>query len=146
MDAAGGMLDAKGRKNGHVGMGFGTHSDTTTVIGGVELSHQDQIYVRDVFNDAARIAKFGQTSAFANPGTYYVGGVAHADPLCGDSSLGSGTVSGLLVNNTCRQDLTLNRGMVAETDKVLGYFSESPENVAAVATVIGNGFAYLPFG
>ena len=123
LDGAAGMLDAKGRKNGHVGMGYGAHTDTTTVIGGVELSHQDQIYVRDVFNDPARIAKFGQTSAFANPGTYFVGGVAYADPLCGDSSLGSGTVPGLLVSGKCRQDLTLNRGMVAETDKVLGYFS-----------------------
>jgi hypothetical protein len=33
----------------------------------------------------------------------------------------------------------------ATREDVLAYFSESPENQAALATVIGNGFAYTPF-
>lgn len=30
--------------------------------------------------------------------------------------------------------------------EMLAYFAEGPENVAAVATVIGNGYAYIPYG
>lgn len=34
----------------------------------------------------------------------------------------------------------------AGTAEVLAYFAESAENVAAVATVIGSGYAYVPYG
>lgn len=121
-DVGGGILSAKGRKNGHTSLGFGSHGDRTSVIGGIEVSHQDQVHVTDVF-DADRIAKFGQTSAFANPGTFFVNGVAKADPLCGSSTIGGSPVAGLLVGGRCRQDLTQVRGMVAQFDRVLGYMN-----------------------
>ncbi|MRV70130.1 DUF4214 domain-containing protein [Duganella sp. FT92W] len=34
----------------------------------------------------------------------------------------------------------------ATTAEVLAYFADGPENVAAVATVIGNGYSYIPYG
>ncbi|MDB5670446.1 MAG: hypothetical protein JWO25_1405 [Alphaproteobacteria bacterium] len=115
-------LDAHSRLSGRVGLAFGVQGDRTSIVAAVEYSHQDQVFTRDIFGQD-RIAKFGQTSAFGNPATYFVNGVARPDPLCGSSTIGGSPTAGLPVNNQCRMDLTLLRGMVGQVDRGLGYVS-----------------------
>lgn len=119
-DANLGLYSARSKLNGRIGIGFGAQGERTSILVGAEYGHQDQIFTRDVF-DQARITKFGQTSAFADPGTFFVNGVRSADPLCGSSTLGGSPIAGLLVNGACRQDLTLNRGMIAQIDRFVAF-------------------------
>lgn len=113
----GGLTTAGGRMNGRIGIGGGVQSDDTSIVAGLEYAHQDQIFTRDIFNDTARIAKFGQTSGFSNPATFFFGGVGHPDPACG-------TIQGSFISGTnCRYDLTTLRGMIAQQDRGVGYAS-----------------------
>lgn len=110
----GGITTNAGRKNGRIGIGAGVQMSDTSIIVGAEYAHQDQMFVRDIFNDPARIKKFGQVSGFSNPSTFFFGGVGHPDPTCGiDGSF--------LAGSNCRYDLTTLRGMVAQQDRGVGY-------------------------
>jgi iron complex outermembrane recepter protein len=131
----GGLIDAslnlidgsKDRLSGRVSLGFGVQADRTSLIVGVEYNKQSQVFVRDIY-DAARITRFGQTSAFANPTTFTLAnGTVVADPLCGSAQLGGSPNAGLLVSGRCRQDLTLLRGMIAGTERMTGYLKVKHE-------------------
>lgn len=117
IQADGGLTTNAGRKNGKISIAAGVQGEDTSIVAGFEYAHQDQIFTRDIFNDEARIKKFGQTSGFGFPATFFFGGVGHPDPACG-------TVTGSYVSGTnCRFDLTVMRGMVAQNDRGVGYTS-----------------------
>jgi iron complex outermembrane recepter protein len=117
VQADGGLTTNAGRKNGKISIAGGVQGENTSIVAGLEYAHQDQIFTRDIFNDEARIKKFGQTSGFGFPATFFFGGVGHPDPACG-------TVTGSFISGTnCRFDLTVMRGMVAQIDRGVGYTS-----------------------
>ncbi len=131
----GGLIDGslnlidgnKDRLSGRVSLGFGVQADRTSLIAGIEYNKQSQVFVRDIY-DAARISRFGQTSAFANPTTFTLADrTVVADPLCGSAQLGGSPNAGLLVSGRCRQDLTLLRGMIAGTERMTGYLKARHE-------------------
>jgi outer membrane receptor for ferrienterochelin and colicin len=121
VQADSGITGNASRKNGRFGFAGGLKTETTSLIAGLEIAHQDQIFTTDIFNDLARVTKFGQTSSFGNPATFFPRGVRTPDPLCGSSTIGGAPVAGLLVGTACRFDLTQLRGMVAETNRGVMY-------------------------
>ncbi|WP_019052504.1 TonB-dependent receptor domain-containing protein [Sphingobium xenophagum] len=132
------LIDGRSRKNGNISVAFGSQGERTSVVAAFEYAHQDQVFTTDIYGPA-RIAKFGQTSAFANPATFFVNGVARPDPLCGSSQIGGVPVAGLPVNGQCRQDLTLLRGMIAQIDRGVGYVNVKHELSDALTLNVEGG-------
>jgi len=91
------------RPDTNLGLLWGAHNDSTSIVAGFEYSSTQHLLADERF-DASRL-KYALTSGFGNPATfqYQVAGPTQpsavaasiADPLCGSPLLGSGGPSGL---------------------------------------------------
>ncbi|HEY4212094.1 MAG TPA: TonB-dependent receptor [Steroidobacteraceae bacterium] len=99
------------RPDSNLGLLWGTHNDTTSIVAGFEYQTTETLLVEDRY-DPSRL-KLGLTSGFGNPATFQYQNATGPqpsavlasipDPLCGSPLLGNGGVSGLgngVVNRT----------------------------------------------
>ena len=91
------------RPDTNLGLLWGAHTDTTSIVAGFEYQTTEPLLVQDRY-PASRL-KYGLTSSFGNPATfqYQIAGgpqpsavkASIPDPLCGSPLLGNGGSSGL---------------------------------------------------
>jgi len=123
------------RPDMNVGLLWGSHSDNTSIVAGLEYQTTEVLLTDDRYN-ASRL-KYALTSGFGNPATfqYRVAGATQPsavaasipDPLCGSPLLGSGGPSGLangVVNKTgtpsCLLYNALGRALQPKSQRING--------------------------
>ena len=153
------------RPDANVGLLWGTHNDTTSIVAAFEYQSTETLLVEDRYGPDR--LKFGLTSGFGNPATFQyqnaVGPQPSAvvasipDPLCGSSLLGNGGPSGLgngVVNRTgtpsCLLYNALGRTLQPESRRLNGLTTIEHKFSDTVTGEFEVGFARtrynIPFG
>jgi outer membrane receptor protein involved in Fe transport len=144
-------IDEIGSSDFTVGALFGSQGSETSVVAGIEWSHQERMNVEDRYS-TDRILLAALPSAFANPGTLNANtsGVGPpqfiADPLCGSDEIGGGIGAGLVnftgpTDNFCRMSLALGRAIVPEVEQLNGLAVATHELTPDITAQVELGFA-----
>ncbi|HEX7079528.1 MAG TPA: TonB-dependent receptor [Gammaproteobacteria bacterium] len=114
---------------------FGSQGEDTDIVAGFEWASQERMNSEDRYSEQ-RLADFGLTSTFANPGSYQpidpatgaVLGPNVPDPLCGTDTVRSGLAAGVVAplpgppgtGLGCIMSLSLGRAIVPESTQANG--------------------------
>ena len=153
------------RPDTNLGLLWGTHTDTTSIVAGFEYATTETLLVSDRY-PASRL-KYGLTSGFGNPATFQeqVTGTVQPsavkgsipDPLCGSPLLGNGGPSGLangFIQTTgtpaCELYNALGRTLQPESKRMNGLTTVEHKFSDTVTGDVEIGFARtrydIPFG
>jgi len=114
---------------------FGSQSENTSIVAGFEWHSQERMNGEDRYSEQ-RLADFGLTSTFANPGSFRprdpttgaVLGPNVPDPLCGTDTIKTGLAAGIVAplpgppgtGLGCVMSLSLGRAIVPENTQLNG--------------------------
>jgi outer membrane receptor protein involved in Fe transport len=102
----------------------GVQGDSGGIVAGFEVAKTETLHVEDRYDDPRLLATL--QSGFANPGSFTPGLTGsivagrRPDPLCGDSSLGSGLIPGFVVGSQCLIANSLGRTLQPESERYNG--------------------------
>jgi iron complex outermembrane receptor protein len=135
---------------------FGSQSDDTSVVAGFEWSSQERMNSEDRYSEQ-RLADFGLTSTFANPGSFRPAdpitgaplGPNVPDPLCGTDTIKSGLAAGIVSNlpgppgtgTGCVMSLSLGRAIVPESTQLTGLAVATHDFSSDLTAQVEIGFA-----
>lgn len=128
-------IDEIGSADFTFGALFGSQGDETSLVAGVEWSRQERMNSEDRYSEQ-RLANYGLTSTFANPGSFRpidpgtgaVLGPYVPDPLCGTNTIKTGLAAGIVANlpgppgtgQGCIMSLSLGRAIVPDAEQLNG--------------------------
>lgn len=147
-------IDQIGSNDFTFGALFGSQGTDTSVVAGFEWSSQQRMDGEDRYTEQ-RLADFGLSSTFANPGSFRprdpVTGLAlglySPDPLCGTSTIKSGLAAGWVAplpggaGNGCYMSLSLGRAIVPESTQANGLMVATHDFGNDVTAQVEVGFA-----
>ncbi|HUF73152.1 MAG TPA: TonB-dependent receptor [Gammaproteobacteria bacterium] len=139
-------IDEVGSNDFTFGALFGSQGESTDIVAGFEWSSQERMNSEDRYSEE-RLASYGLTSTFANPGSFRpvdptsgaVLGPNVPDPLCETDTITSGLAAGIVAplpgppgtGTGCIMSLSLGRAIVPESTQANG--------LAVVTHDLGNG-------
>lgn len=143
----------------NVGVLFGTRSDRTSIVAGLDYASTEILLVEDRYDDDR--LRLGLSSGFGNPATFAIRNLDGSerpasqwqpDPLCGSPLLGGGLAAGELnpQGNQCLLYNALGRASQPESTRIVGLSTLTHELTERISAEIELGFARtryaIPFG
>lgn len=144
LDAGLSEIEAADDPNGNIGIMVGTRGADTSIVAALEYNRRSTLFTPDRF-DQDRIVEFGQRSIFGNPGSFLLlppMGPPQPDPLCGSEQLGGVPDAGRRSGPFCQFDLTQNRAMTADQERVVGYTTVEHTLDATTQIQLEAGFSH----
>lgn len=149
-------IDQIGSHDFTFGVLFGSQGVDTHVVAGFEYSNQQRMNSEDRYSEQ-RLADYGLSSTFANPGSFRpldpgtgaVLGPYVPDPLCGTDTIKSGLAAGWVAplpgppgtGNGCYMSLSLGRAIVPEATQANGLMVATHDFGDELTAQVEVGFA-----
>jgi outer membrane receptor protein involved in Fe transport len=131
------------------GLIAGAQGENGGIVAGFEVAKTETLLVEDRYEDSRLLATL--QSGFANPGSFTPGLTGsivagrRPDPLCGDSSLGSGLIPGFVVGSQCMIANSLGRTLQPESERYNGLAVITHNFDNAVSAQFEVGYAHTEY-
>lgn len=124
-----------------LGMLFGSQSDNSSFVAGLEITQRDPLNTNDIYS--FQRLESADVSSFGNPPSLQPGAIPtrFPDPLCGSASLGGPPRAGIVAGSRCALLLSLGRGVVGKVKRTNGLVTAKHDFNDKISAKLQMGFS-----